>query len=536
MALKHVMINDIISDHAARMQNLKKYYPFFVLSETTFSQYKEGKYGFLDMGYITMASLRFLINENNFHEKDISYEEYESFMSELLRRDFGLDEPKEEEKQLILHIFDKLKNDGRAFEFKFYNPDTKSSQIARVKLIDSRIENGQVLYTITAEGIEFYLDTKEVKDESKINVSQLLLEKMITSNNFKGGIDVVKRINAQVIKLKAEKENVLKLLGMDIFEGNKAYTEYMDTIAKWFSEEQKLFAKNKALVDKAIKKAEFENNQPQDPDKTGDGGAKLLRSKALEEISSLENELKKTIYNHSQLIAETMELTQLADKIIGQAKLRKLRPVFDFRQSLVNIMKQDNPALMAHVVMPLFAPRIEKTFSIKSIDNMLTLKSEDKAKGEKVEKAVLDLDFMYEDELLDKKIGENFSKLFVQLLDQIKKWNKLSLKEYNGILEIKFGKEIYENRDYYSFLVHLAGKKEYDMAAILKKQDTLLEEMVVANMSKDEKESYGDMAFTIEFNHVDGRPVEIELGALGEHPGEPDRFVVTDMNFERRQG
>ena len=59
MALKHVMINDIIAEHSARMQNLKKYYPFFVLNETTFTQYKEGKYAFLDMGYITMASLRF---------------------------------------------------------------------------------------------------------------------------------------------------------------------------------------------------------------------------------------------------------------------------------------------------------------------------------------------------------------------------------------------------------------------------------------------------------------------------------------------
>ncbi len=532
MALKHVMINDIISEHSARMQNLKKYYPFFVLSETTFSQYKEGKYGFLDMGYITMASLRFLINENNFHEKDITYEEYESFMSELLRRDFDLDESKEEEKQLILHIFDKLKNDGRAFEFKFYNPDTKSSQIARVKLIDSRIENGQVLYTITAEGIEFYLDTKEVKDESKINVSQLLLEKMITSNNFKGGIDVVKRINAQVIKLKAEKENVLKLLGMDIFEGNKAYTEYMDTIAKWFSEEQKLFAKNKALVDKAIKKAEFENNQAQDSDKSGEGGTKLLRSKALEEISSLENELKKTIYNHSQLIAETVELSQMADKIIGQAKLRKLRPVFDFRQSLVNIMKQDDPSLMAHVVMPLFAPRIEKTFSIKSIDNMLTLKSEDKQQGEKVEKASLDLDFKYEDEILDEKISHNFAMLFVQLLDQLKKWNKLSLKEFNGILEIKFTKDIYENRDYYAFLVHLAGKREYNMKQMLVKQDTMLEGMVISHMTEDEKSQYEDMEFTISFGTE-----EIELGALGDNKeASPDRFVVTDMYFERRQG
>ncbi len=525
MALKHVMINDIISEHSARMQNLKKYYPFFVLSETTFSQYKDGKYGFLDMGYITMASLRFFINENNFHEKDITYEEFEGFMMELLRRDFGLEESQEEEKQLILHIFDKLKNDGRAFEFKFYNPDTRTSQIARVKLIDSRIENGQVLYTITAEGIEFYLDTKEVKDESKINVSQLLLEKMITSNNFKGGIDVVKRINSQVVKLKLEKENVLKLLGIDVFEGNKAYTEYMDTIAKWFSEEQKLFAKNKALVDKAIKKAEFENNT------STEGGTKLLKSKALEEISSLEMELKKTIYNHSQLIAETMELTQMADKIIGQAKLRKLRPIFDFRQSLINIMKQDNPALMAHVVMPLFAPRIDKTFSVKSIDNMLTLKSEDKLKGEKVEKAVLDLDFMYEDEILDKKIGKNFSRLFIQLLDQLKKWNKVTLKEFNGILEIKFGKEIYENRDYYSFLVHLAGKKEYKLAEMLKKQDTLLEEMVVSNMENEDKEAYGDMEFSISFGNE-----EIMLGTFSEHEGEADRFIVTDMIFERRMG
>jgi len=217
MALKHVMINEIISEHSTRMQNLKKYYPFFVLSETTFSQYKEGKYSLLDMGYITMASLRFFINENNFHEKDITYEEYEKFLTELLRRDFDIEEEPEEERQLALYIFDKLKNDGRAFEFKFYDPETKTDKIARVKLIDSRVENGAVYYYITSEGIEFYLDTKEIKDESRINIYQLLLEKLISSNNFKGGIDVVKRINSQVKQLSLEKENVLKLLGVDIF-------------------------------------------------------------------------------------------------------------------------------------------------------------------------------------------------------------------------------------------------------------------------------------------------------------------------------
>lgn len=535
MALKHVMINDIIAEHSARMHNLKKYYPFFVLNETTFSQYKDGKYGFLDMGYITMASLRFLINENNFHEKDITYEEYESFMSELLKRDFLLEEPAEEEKQLILYIFDKLKNDGRAFEFKFYDPETRSSKIARIKLIESRIENGQVLYTITADGIEFYLDTKEIKDESKINVSQLLLEKMITSNNFKGGIDVVKRINSQVIQLKLEKEQVLKLLGIDIFEGAKAYEKYMDTTAKWFSEEQKLFVKNKALVDKAIERASFENSN--------EDGTPTLKSKALEDISKLETELKKTIYNHSQLIAETMELQQISDNIISRAKLRKLRPIFDFRQTLFKFMAEDEPSKMAHVVMPLFAPKLEKSFSIKSIDNMLTLKSDDKAKGEKVEKNNLDLDFEYEDEILDKKIGANFAKLFYELLDQISKWNKVNLKELNGILEIKFGEEIFANRDYYSFLVHLAGKRMYSMPHMLEKQDTLLEEMVIRHMSADGKEKFKDMSFTVSFGDEQVELVSYlsykkddEENTQTTKTKDIEKFVVTDMIFERGMG
>lgn len=524
MALKHVMINDIISEHSTRMQNLKKYYPFFVLAETTFAQYKGGKYDYLDMGYITMASLRFFINENNFHEKDITYEEYEEFVIELLRRDFQLEENPEEEKQLALHIFDKLKNDGRPFEFKFYDPETRATKVARTKLLENRIENGQVLYTITSDGIEFYLDTKEIKDESKINVSQLLLEKMITSNNFKGGIDVVRRINSQVIQLKMQKEQVLKLLAVDIFEGSKAYEQYMEVSAKWFSEEQKLFAKNKALVEKAIERAATEN---------AGGDTPTLRSKALEEVSQLETELKKTIYNHSQLIAETMELTQMSDKIINRAKLRKLRPVFDYRASLTKMMQDDNPADMGVILRPFMDLRVEKSFSMKSIDNMLTLKSDDKSSGEKVEKTVLDLDFKYEDEKLDEMIGANFAKMFYELLDQVKKWGTISLKELNGIYEIKFGKEIYGNRDYYAFLVHLAGKKSYCLADMMVKQDTLLEEMVVTYMTDEQKERLADVAFNISFDHDTEIVMDMSEVRLGSERTDFEDLSVTDMKFER---
>ena len=112
MAESYIMINDIMEEHHVRMQNLRKYYPFFVLNETTFTQYKEGRYSELDMGYITMASLRFFIHENQFNEAPITYEQYERFLTELLRRDFDLQTNEDETKELVEYIFEKLKNDG----------------------------------------------------------------------------------------------------------------------------------------------------------------------------------------------------------------------------------------------------------------------------------------------------------------------------------------------------------------------------------------------------------------------------------------
>ena len=59
MTQENVLQNDIILEHRARMLNLKKYYPFFKLTETSFDTFRQGQYAMLDMGYIVMAVLRF---------------------------------------------------------------------------------------------------------------------------------------------------------------------------------------------------------------------------------------------------------------------------------------------------------------------------------------------------------------------------------------------------------------------------------------------------------------------------------------------
>ena len=116
--------------------------------------------------------------------------------------------------------------------------------------------------------------------------------------------------------------------------------------------------------------------------------------------------------------------------------------------------------------------------------------------------------------------------LFAELLQRLEKWDRVTLKEWNAILEIKFGEEIYKNRDYYAFLIHLSGKNRYSMEEMQKKPDTMLEEMVLTHMSDADKERYRDMGFTIDFGDE-----QLMIGP--EDPEESDRQFITDMIFER---
>ncbi len=515
MAEKYIMIHDIMSEHRERMLNLKKFYPFFVLCDTAFSQYKEGKYADLDMGYITMATLRFLINENSFHEREVTYDQYEVFLLEILRRDFALKEQPEEEKELAGYIFDKIKNDGKAFAFPYFDPEEKKKKTARVKLIDSRIADGVVLYHVTAEGIEFYLDTKEIKEESNISVNQLLLEKMIRSENFSGGIDVVRRINNEVGRLILKKKEVLDLLRYDVFAGAKACREYMDTVGGWFDEEQRLFEKNRKLIDKAFQKA---NAAWKETGKDQGDSAMLSR------IHSLDTELKRTITRHGELIRETIELQRVADEMIAGAKLRRLRPVFHFRDALQKIMEQDCPEQMGRIVAPLLMPRLSKSFAVESIDRMLESRPDTRDYHEKREKKELQ-SYVFADEIEDQRIALNYGRLFGELLEQLWKHGRTTLRELTAIYEIKFGREIYRNGDLYSFLVHLSQKDSYDLKQLKGRQDTFLEGLVMQQLSVEKQAQYGDMAFEIHF--LPGQAIHL----LEKNKDAPS---ITDMEFVKK--
>ena len=508
------MLHDIIDFHGDRMRNLRRYYPFFCLQNTAFHLFKEGKYAFLDMGYITLAVLRFFIEENQFNDRSVTYPEITDFISGILTRDFDLTLPPEEEKELTDYIFDKLKNDGKPFVMEYFDPVKKTNASVRMKLIDATLSGNAILYSVTADAIEFYLDTKEIRDESKINIQQILLEKMIHTKNFKGGIDVIRRINSEVNRLRLQKREVLALLGSNVFDGVKALEEFNQTGMRWFSEEQKLFSHNMELMERARAKAE----------ETAEG-AKDMES--LRGIYQLETELKKAMANHGELLADCMDLQVRADEMIHKYKYSRLRGAFDFRGFVAAAEEARDVTLLAHLVEPLLAPKLQKQFSLLQTDELLAIPPEAGETAETVEEAKEEM-YRFDDEIEEERISGNYAAIVKTLLDELLAAERVSLSALNRKLELKFFDGIFKNSDYYSFLVHICQKKDYDLDRIKTKQDTFFEGILAKLLSEPGMKKYDGLKFCLVM-----KPEAEELVHKIAGLERDATFVTTEIVFER---
>lgn len=492
------------------MKNMKKYYPYFRLAETSLSQYRDGQFACLDMGYITLAVIRFFIEENNFKEKDVTYPEYYAFMKELLRRDFELEPEKEEEQELIAFLFDKLKNEGKPFSFDYYDPADHKHKTLRSRFLDSRIEDGVVYYYITSDAVEFYLDTKEIKDESTINVEQILLEKLISTQNFRGGTEVAKRINNEVGRLMRQKNEVLGILSYDVFAGVEAFEKFMGSTMRWFSEEQKLFAKNSDLIRKALERAEADGEQ-------GDYQSRYYQ--AIDEIYQLDLELKKAIAKHSELLETCMELQKKVGELVTKSKFAALKRSLDFKRLGQRLMERERADLLEALVLPLFDIHPKKTFPLLRLEELLSVNPERTDLPEEVSVGEEQI-YQYEDETEDARIQKNYILLFEDLLKTLESRESITLQQWQEQLQERMGEAIVKNADYYSFLVHLCQKKDYVIRQIIEKPDTFLEEAVKVFL--EEHEAYADREIALTF-----LPEE-EL-ILGKH------MSVTNLRIERRR-
>ena len=390
--------------------------------------------------------------------------------------------------ELSVYIFEKIKNDGKPFTFSCFDPVERVKKQMRIRLIEGKMEGETIYYSITTDGLEFYLDTKELQDESTISIEQLLLEKMIRSRNFKGGAEVVRRINNEVKKLQLQKNEVLSLLAQNVFEGIEACKAFMDKTVSWFDEEQKLFEKNSELIRRALSQARKDEQE-------GDYNSQYY--KAVEEIYALEKELNRALQKHSELLSACMDMQKTADELVTKAKLRSLRTTFDFDKMGQAFMMQDRADKFSSFVFPLLKPKINKTFALKMIDELLSFRPESADAAEKIQIEETK-EYIFDDELEKERITNNFYYFIKKLFDLLLEKGNIQLDDYLLYLKAD-GEDVLRNSDLYTFLIHLCQKKEYIISQLDKEKDTFLEGVMADFMQCDRFETaiYGNLKFSL---------------------------------------
>lgn len=495
-------MDDIISNHSQRMKNLMKYYPFFKLWDNTLTQYKDGFYNDLDMPYIVLALIRFMIEEHNFNERSIDYRMIQGFLYELLARDFKLQADEADKEALIAYIFDKICNEGRPFSCTYFDPAAGERRTLRMRLIESVLCDGRITYRLSSDAIDFYLSTKEVREESKISIEQVLLSKMVASKNFSGALEVINRINSEISRLIASKDEIIELLGSNVFEGVKALADFSENGMKWFKEEQEQFSANKALVDRAMEMASDKE--------------------ARAEIYEMDVALKKAMDSHSRLLFACTGLQEMADEMIQRAKHSQFRASVDFIRLKQKLKESDNMEALSAAIKPLFAVKLLKTFNLEQLDDMLSYKPEERLLTEAVQSGS-ETAYAYADDLAEARIQNNFDYLLKVLFDQLIEKDKVDLVYMNHLYMMKFGEELYRNGDYYAFIAHLSQKSSYDIDRLKETQDTFMEGAMAAFLKADKGGKYDGLKFRLIFDA--GRIVD-----AGE------TAQMTNIRFERMGG
>ncbi len=461
------LINDIVESHQERMQNLKRYYPFFRLMDIRFAQYKSGQYASVDMGYVVMAVLRFFIEYNHFLDTPVTYGEYESFMRGVLKRDFDLTPDEKEDGEFIQYIFDKLLNDGRPFIVTSYDPSDRSRHVLHVRLIESTLRHMQVVYRISSDAVAFYLDTKELQEESRISIAQLLLTKKIRSRDFKGGMQVLDSINIEVVRLLGRQETIRNQLAKDPLKGLEALEDYHQQLLSWFDSEQRLFASNMALTQQM----------------TAAAGEEALSEEAAQQLRQLDLALKNATQRHGQLMQAYLKMQQAGDQALKNAKRSRFRQSVDLMDLLEQIRRTGHASFLAPVIAPLFQPHIRKTLDLARLDDLLTMQAEDAEIGEKIlpmeETVIPD-----PEKIVQERIAHNFDIFRDVLGEMLLETPNVTLAGFNERLLRKVSPRALANADYYAFLVHLCRKDMHDFAGSGPDEETAVRFKVTHDDSK----------------------------------------------------
>ena len=238
------IIKDVIEEIDSREENLKVYYPYFVINKKLQDEKTE-----IDLNSVFVAILSYLLYTGKLNNRKIEYQDIIDFTEYFIYKIYN--KKQENVKEIVNKILDVAQNNGNNFTYEYYSLKEKENKDRHIKYIEIKLgENGKLNYYITPQGIDFYLKTKEFPDSAQITINLLLFRKQIEKGSFNYAYDTIKRLNIEVKKKSEQKELVLEALMYGGKEGIEEYNKYHESVEGQINEEEELFGE--VLIPQAV--------------------------------------------------------------------------------------------------------------------------------------------------------------------------------------------------------------------------------------------------------------------------------------------
>lgn len=297
-----------------------------------------------------------------------------------------------------------------------------------------------------------------------------------------------------------ERREVERLLATDVFAGLEAYRDFTDNGMQWFDDEQRLFVKNKELIDAAIAKMEST------PAHAGDG-----YRRAVDEIYELDDQLKMAMSRHGELLRACMDLQKLTDNVIHRNKLSRLRIHCDYRQLLEQMVRSDTTRPLEMMIGAMLRPKTSKMFDFGIIDECLTQRTQKQDIVEEDAPGTQE-DIIFADEAEDERISHNYIFFMRSIIRLLEEKQEFTLSWYNAWLKDRYKEKadnILANADYYSFLVNLCQKRRYVIGGPDDTEESFLDGILKEGLAADGAAGVNGNPYVIEIEMADG---EVEVG------------------------
>ncbi|HII79888.1 MAG TPA: hypothetical protein HA261_05735 [Methanosarcina sp.] len=433
-------------EYAQRMNNMKCYFPFFHIY---LNPHNDKTYG-CDIPFLALDTLSFLFEEGKLKNRTLPLSEIEVHYTGILKamypdRCFS---PQEihEITMAITRILESPTTSGKRFNFSYSNYAVPKEESFYLSLITYDLKTSA--YGISDAGLDLMINTKELFEEAKIEISLILVQYQLKNGYFDNALQTVRGLSAAVYRLKDEKKSVLEQLmytGIDAFG---TYKEFRDRVQAQLDTENTLFLDVNGHISQMIHELEDRLENDDISEKYADRDQYQILLDIKTEFESCFNLYTGLVSEYNGLFREFENISKIRLQRLGSKR-------FMFEDTMKEHVCANLPNEV-HVkkVHPLLLPHIQKRF------NPLIIYEPQQIIRKKVESiAKIERKIWTDEQSLDDQIDENQMTHFVEysklLLDLLAMSQTTDLKMFLSEVMCIKGLTALQNPSLIQFLVEL---------------------------------------------------------------------------------